>query len=270
MHVRELTHADVPAALELANTRPYSNCFLISLLERNALTGIVGTFDNATLVGIASTGANCVTTDLTDEAAGALASQLASEGRRSASIVGRKENVQKLWAALDGRWGAPRAIRELQPLLLLRRQPELAGDPLVRRATPDELDLVFPACVHMFRGEVGIDPLARGMGSAYRERIEETIASGRPFVRILNGVLEFKAELGAVSSAVTQVQGVWVAPHLRGRGLAAPGMAAVAALAMSDVAPAIELYVNDFNVAAMKAYERVGFERHDVFSTVFF
>ena len=69
MHVRELTHADVPAALELANTRPYSNCFLISLLERNALTGIVGTFDNATLVGIASTGANCVTTDLTDEAA---------------------------------------------------------------------------------------------------------------------------------------------------------------------------------------------------------
>lgn len=270
MQVRQLTSVDVPSALALANARPYSNCFLISLLERGNITGIVGVFSGTTLVAIASTGANCVTTDLTAETASVLASHLAREGRRSASIVCRKPNVQLLWSALDGRWGTERAVRESQPLLVLRHAPMIAVDPLVRRATPEELDLVFPACVHMFRDEVGIDPLANGMGTAYRERIQEMISSGRSFVRIVDGIVEFKAELGSVSSAAAQVQGVWVAPHLRGRGLAAPGMAAVAAATLAEVAPAVELYVNDFNTAAIKAYERAGFEHHDVFSTVFF
>ena len=270
MHVRQLTPVDVPSALALANARPYSDCFLISMLERNNIPGIVGIFSGDTLVAIASTGANCVTTDLTAETASALASYLAREGRRSASIVGRKSNVELLWRALDGRWGTSRDVRESQPLLILRDAAAIPADPLVRRATPDELELVFPACVHMFRDEVGVDPLARGMGGAYRERVQDIIANGRSFVRIVNGVVEFKTEIGATSSAACQLQGVWVAPHLRGRGLAAPGLAAVTAFAMADIAPAVELYVNDFNSAALRTYERVGFEHHDTFSTVFF
>lgn len=270
MHVRQLSPLDVPGALALANARPYANCFLIAMLERGSITGIVGVFADSTLIAIASTGANCVTTDLTSESAAVLAAHLAREGRRSASIVCRKPNVDLLWSALDGRWGTSRAIRESQPLLVLRNAPAIAADPLVRRATPADLDLVFPACAHMFRDEVGVDPLANGMGSAYRERIQDAIATGRSFVRIVDGVVEFKAEVGSISSAAAQVQGVWVAPHLRGTGLAAPGMAAVAVSVLAERAPAVELYVNDFNVAAVKTYERVGFEFHDTFSTVFF
>jgi len=37
----------------------------------------------------------------------------------------------------------------------------------------------------------------------------------------------FKAEIGAVTPQACQVQGVWVRPELRGRGLAVAGMAAV-------------------------------------------
>lgn len=270
MRVRQLVAADLPNALRLANERPYSNCFLISMFEKQQLLGVVGVFDGDELLAVATTGANCVTTELTPATAAVLASFLGREGRRSSSIVGRKSNVQLLWAALDGRWGTSRAIRESQPLLVLDHAPAIAGDPLVRRSIPADFDLVFPACVHMFRDEVGVDPLANGMGDSYRERIQQVIASGRSFVRIVNGVIEFKAEFGAVSSGVAQMQGVWVAPHFRGTGLAAPALAAVSVMSMAEIAPAVELYVNDFNMAARKAYDRVGFEQHDEFSTVFF
>ena len=269
MQVRQLTAADVPAALALANERMYSNCFLISMLEREQLVGIVGVFDGE-LLAIASTGANCVTTDLTAETAAALASFLAREGRRSASIVGRQPNVRMLWDALDGRWGSSRAVRQAQPLLVLDGAPKVAADPLVRRATAGDFDVVFPACVHMFTDEVGTSPVEHGMERAYRERIQSIIADGRSFVRIVDGVIEFKTEIGATTTAVCQLQGVWVAPHLRGRGLGAPGIAAVAQLAMATVAPAVELYVNDFNIPAIKTYERAGFVHHDTFATVFF
>ena len=48
-------------------------------------------------------------------------------------------------------------------------------------------------------------------------------------------------------------------PELRGRGLAAAGMAAVVTEALRNVAPVVSLYVNDFNAPARAAYRRVGF-----------
>jgi hypothetical protein len=80
----------------------------------------------------------------------------------------------------------------------------------------------------------------------------------------------FKAEVGAVCATVCQVQGVWVPPDLRGRGLSAPGMATVVRLAQATLAPIVSLYVNDYNDAARRTYERVGFSQVDTFATVLF
>ena len=82
--------------------------------------------------------------------------------------------------------------------------------------------------------------------------------AGRAFARIEDGRVLFKAELGAVSARVAQIQGVWVDPEYRGRGLGTLGTAAVVAEALRTVAPTVSLYVNDFNVPARRAYERVG------------
>ena len=76
--------------------------------------------------------------------------------------------------------------------------------------------------------------------------------------------------MGAVSPRACQVQGVWVNPRLRGRGLAAPGMAAVVTLARRTCAPRVSLYVNDFNTPARKAYEKVGFAEVGSFATILF
>lgn len=270
MHVRQLASADVGSALELVAVRPHANLLLAASLEKQQLLGLVGIFDRDALVAVASTNANCATTDLTPETAAVLASFLAREGRRSASIVGRAPNVRLLWDALDGRWGTMRALRAQQLLMVLDAPSVIDADPMVRRAVPAELDIVFPACVHMFTEEVGTSPVANGMGGAYRDRVHDLITAGRSFVRIVDGVVQFKTEVGATSSSACQLQGVWVAPHLRGRGLAAPGVAAVADVALREIAPATALYVNDFNTAAIRTYERVGFRQVDTFSTVFF
>ena len=120
----------------------------------------------------------------------------------------------------------------------------------------------------MFTEEVGVSPVAGGAHSAYRARIVELIREGRALARIENGRVMFKAEIGAASSWACQVQGVWVDPALRGRGLSVPGMSAVISHALSTLAPLVTLYVNDFNLPARRAYERVGMIESGRFATV--
>ncbi len=270
MHTRPLALADVDSALALLQSRPYANCYLTSMLERSSVGELVGVFDDQELRAVASVGGNCVSSELDFASARTLADHLAKAGRRSASVVGRRDDVLLLWQALDGRWGNPRATRDAQPLMVLTHDPLVEPDPCVRRGSPADFELLFPCCVEMFTAEVGVSPVSRGMDGAYRVRIRDTISRGRSFVRIDDDAVVFKTEIGATSSAACQLQGVWVNPASRGQGLAAPALAAVASIAMREIAPAVELYVNDFNTVARKAYERVGFEYVDTFSTVFF
>jgi len=117
--------------------------------------------------------------------------------------------------------------------------------------------------------EVGVDPRLGDGGVGYRARVAEQIASGRAFARFEDGEVVFKAEIGALSSRVGQIQGVWVRPDRRGCGLGAAGTAAVVdrLIAMSRVA---SLYVNGYNSPARAAYARVGFSQIASFATVLF
>ena len=133
------------------------------------------------------------------------------------------------------------------------------------------------ASAAMFVEEIGYSPVGRDGGVAYRASVAQLAMAGRTFVRMEGSdgsdggaTTVFKADLGSVTPQVVQVQGVWLAPHLRGRGLAGPAMAAVCALTRRDVAPVLSLYVNAYNARAIAAYERVGFRRVATFATVLF
>jgi predicted GNAT family acetyltransferase len=79
----------------------------------------------------------------------------------------------------------------------------------------------------MFTEEVGVSPLAGDGGAVYRARVRELVTAGRAFARFHGDDVVFKAEVGAATRSTCQVQGVWVAPRYRGRGLSVGGMAAV-------------------------------------------
>jgi hypothetical protein len=209
-----------------------------------------------------------------EDALDAFAAIARRQGRRSSSIVGDRSVALGLWDRLSPFWPAPREIRAEQPSMVIAGEPLVEPDPLVRRATLDEMAVVLPACVRMFVEEVGYSPVAGG-SSAYERRVRALLALGRSFVRVERGsdgatFVAFKAELGAVSDRVAQVQGVWVDPLRRGHRLSETGMAAVVELTRRDVAPVVSLYVNGFNIPALRSYRRIGFEQVGTFATVLF
>ena len=95
--------------------------------------------------------------------------------------------------------------------------------------------------------------------AGYRRRVADLVRARRAYARIVDREVVFKAELAVVTRHTAQVQGVWVAPRWRGRGLAAPAMAAVVRDALRRVAPSVSLYVNDYNTPARRVYARCGF-----------
>jgi predicted GNAT family acetyltransferase len=146
----------------------------------------------------------------------------------------------------------------------------VAPEPRVRPVRPAELDVLFPAAVAMFTEEVGVSPLRFDGGAGYRARVAELVRAGQSLAWFEDGQVLFKAEIGAVSRAACQIQGVWVAPSHRGRGLGTAGTAAVVEYARQAIAPVVSLYVNDFNAPARAAYERVGFREVGRYASVLF
>ena len=274
--VRPAVARDLPQVERLLASDPVSHCFVsarvrIGGVDPWRLGGeLLGYFDDEGLRSLLYCGANLVPVATTAASRAAFADRLRSSGRRCSSIVGPAAEVLDLWRLLEPAWGPAREVRHRQPVMVIDSDPVVAPDPDVRPATPADLDLLVPACVAMFTGEVGVSPVAGGLESAYRARIAEIVRERRSFVRIEDGTVVFKAEVGAVGAGVCQVQGVWVDPQFRGRRLSEAGMAAVTVQTRARIAPVVSLYVNDYNTPARKAYRAVGFAEHGDFATVLF
>jgi predicted GNAT family acetyltransferase len=231
-----------------------------------------GLFEHGNLLSVCWSGANLIPVAVRSEAAvDAFASRVRRSGGMYSSMFGDADAVLALWSRLEALGWRARDVRACQPLFAIDRTPSVPADPLVHRATPDDLAAVLPASVAMFTEEVGYSPVAADGGAAYRRRVAELLRQRRTFVRRgPSGEVVFKADLGAVGARVAQVHGVWVDPRWRGRGIAAPAMAAVVQATLREDAPVVSLYVNDYNARALAAYRRAGFEQVGTFATVLF
>jgi uncharacterized protein len=275
--IRVLGPADLDAFLALIDTDPVVNVFAdyrarSTRLEPRWLGGeIWGRFLEGTLVAACHVGANLVPIACTAEDARAFGERALARARTVSTIVGPHDAVEALWNTVAGAWGSPREIRWHQPHLQLDGPPRVAPDPLVRRTTREDFDALYPACVAMYTEEVGVSPEVGGGTELYRARVMQLIGRGWSFARFDDdGRVLFKAEVACVSRHAAQIQGVYVVPDRRGRGLATAGMAAVAEIVRREIAPVVSLYVNEWNSPARAAYERVGFTESAVFSTVMF
>jgi uncharacterized protein len=274
--LRLLDNRDRDEVIELCDRDPVVNVFISSRVREAGLDParlggqLWGYQSGGRLGSLCYAGANLVPVAATPPAITAFAGRARLLGRRCSSIVGPAQDVLSLWEMLRPSWGRPREIRPTQPVMAISGPPQVVPDARVRRVRPDELDILLPASVAMFTEEVGVSPVGADGGSAYRARVNELIGLGRAFARIEDGQVVFKAEIGSVTPLACQVQGVWVRPELRGRGLAEAGMAAVVEEALRNVAPVVSLYVNDFNRPARAAYRRVGFTDTATFASVLF
>jgi uncharacterized protein len=271
--VRALTTADRDQALEVCARDIATNVFVAARILDGGLAtspgALLGYAEGSGLQAICWASANLVPVGCDGPALAAFAAKMRRWRHHCSSVFGPSEMVLPLWEVLRPSWGPARAVRTHQPVLATAG-PLPAGtpiDPLVRAARFDEVDAVMPAAAAMFTEEIGYPPY-RGSGRMYREGIASLIRQGRTFVRVEEGEVVFKADVGSVALGVAQVQGVWVAPRWRGQGLAVPAMAAVVEQVRAELAPVVTLYVNDFNTPARATYARVGFTQIGSFATV--
>ncbi|WP_380169725.1 GNAT family N-acetyltransferase [Jannaschia sp. R86511] len=275
--VRVLAARDLEEAVDVCALDPVAHAFVSSRLVGGLLgeaghAEVWGYHEASELRSLLWVGANMVPVEACADATDAFTARARRTNRRSSSVFGPREDVLRLWAGLEGSWGPARELRANQPLMVCD-EAVVEPDPRVRRTRPDELDTLFPASVAMFTEEIGYSPLGLDGGAGYRAGVAEMVGLGRSFVRLDRGPdgrpeVVFKAELGAVTGAVAQIQGVWVAPHRRGEGIAAPAVAAVVEAVRRDLGARSSLYVNDYNTRAVAVYERVGFYHHGSFATV--
>lgn len=274
--VSVLGPADLTDFLELTAHSPVVNAFAeyrarSTNLEPRLLGGEVwGRYDAGELVAACHVGANLVPVQCSPDDARAFAERALTRPRSVVTIVGQQDQVWPMWDCLSESWGPAREVRWDQPHLELADASAIAPDPAVRRSTPDDFAVLYPACVAMYHEEVGVDPEADGGAPIYRSRVRQLIGLGWSFARFEEGRVVFKAEIAHATPRAAQIQGVWVAPDRRGEGLAAAGVAAVVEACRRGIAPVVSLYANVWNEPALRAYARVGFEQTGTFATVMF
>jgi predicted GNAT family acetyltransferase len=273
--LRVLGQADLPEVQRLLADDPVTHVFVdhrvrLTRLEPRWLGGEMWGYDEGDgLISLCHAAANLAPVRATPAAVTAYAARALAMGRKCGSIMGVHDDVMAMWHLLEPEWGPARSVRPHQPFLVLDKEPRVEASPDVRRVQPDEIDILYPACVAMYTEELGVSPEAGGGAALYRARVAQLIAKGHAFAHIERGEVRFKAEIGALTPSACQLQSVWLDPRLRGQGLAHAYVAAACRFAQES-APVISLYVNEHNTAARATYDRVGFTERCRFATVLF
>ena len=268
LEVRPLGRDDQALALAMLDRNPVRDVFIASrILHDGALTSLGpsplwGAFDEGRLSGLLHVGPNLVPATDDDAACEALATA-AGGLYPTRMVVGERQTVELLWSLIGPSFPAPREVRRHQfvyavdPDRLARDHARLPGR--ARLAERSDEDRVLRLSAAMYTEEMGENPMARDP-DGYRRRVRMLISRGWTYVYEAAGQLQFKMDVGCASNHTAQIQGVYVPPDLRGRGVGTTAMSACCDLAF-DRHPNLSLYVNDFNTPAVALYERIGFQR---------
>ena len=265
--VRSLGVRDQVDVLRFLEREPVLNAYLISRILESGISGLgvaIGIHYRRELVAVAMLGANVVLAagrDLPSDVRAVATSIIAEEiihcVHPPRAMVSEVSLVDGVWAQVRNYVSPPTVVRLAQPVYVLDSLPRPVNLERVRYSTLADLDRLVPACAAMHLEEVGIDPLSRD-ASGYRQRIRELVLRTRSLVLEEDGVIVSKAEYSAVTPYTVQLMGVWTHPSYRRRGYAKRAMTEICGHILSQRRRP-SLFVNDFNVPAIRLYESLGF-----------
>lgn len=245
--------------LEFCREDPIERVFLEDMVRRG-LGRVSALRADGGLVAIAHVGVNVVPAG---RGCDVFADMVARE--RSRMIIGHEQAVTELWAAARRQLPRPREDRPGQPVFVLE-EPPAPGETGLRPATPDDIELLVPACAAAHAEELGTDPL-RQDPEGFRWRTRLQIDQGRSWLWEEDRTILFKAEASAWTPSAVQLQQVWVDPVARNRGCAQRALRDLCRLLLDRV-PAVCLFVRPENAAAIRVYERVGMRRRGTYRSV--
>jgi len=179
--------------------------------------------------------------------------------RRSSThlLMGEHNTVARFWGHYAAKHESPRLVCPI--LFLQRREPfesqtEVSG---LRPATPEDLEHVVQAQAAMAFEISGVDPLQKdpaGFRARYLRRIEKQ----RVWVLIENDRLVFKSDVIADTPHASYIEGVYVRPEERGKGLGRRCLIGLSRTLMAR-GKAIYLFVENQNTRTTSFYLNLGF-----------
>lgn len=220
--IRELHEEDRVPVMSLLLQDPVQSVILRGLILDYGLCGaelrgsFYGYFTDHQLVAVALIGHQIITFG-EDEALPYFAHQAVEMKARGYLMLGPQARVEALWDALaqygreTRRVSAQRLYVCQQPAARLERMQLL-------RANVAELEVILDAQAEMVMEASGIDPRLTDP-AGFRHRVAERIERKRVWIKIEDGKVVFKAELFSDTPDTVYLEGVWVHPEYRQRGL---------------------------------------------------
>lgn len=186
---------------------------------------------------------------------------------RTHMIMGEVAAVEKFWNYYaDEGQEMRRACREL--LFELRHAMDVreeSGD--MRRANLGDLDQIVPVQAAMAEFESGINPCDVDP-EGFRARCARRIEMGRVWVLEQDGKLVFKADIQSDTPDVIYLEGVWVAPTERGKGIGRKCMRQLCRDLLTR-SKSVCLLVNEESERAHTFYRMCNFKMRGVYDSIF-
>jgi predicted GNAT family acetyltransferase len=182
-------------------------------------------------------------------------------------ILGEKDKVEQFWNYYADEGQDMRlACREM--LFELRRAMELRDEVQgLRLATLDDLDQIVPVQAGMAEFESGIDPFEVDP-EGFRARCARRIEMRRVWVLEENGKLVFKADIQADTPDVIYLEGIWVNPSERGKGIGRTCLRQLSRDLLSRT-KSVCVLVNEDHERAHTFYRMCNFKVRGIYDSIF-
>jgi ribosomal protein S18 acetylase RimI-like enzyme len=215
--------------------------------------------ETGALEGVALVG-HTISLDARTEGAAEAFALVARGQERKHLMMGEVSEVERFWqfyaAGTDAR---PRLTRRVV-MLERRADPSAAVEPVkgLRPATIGDLPFVMAIQAEMTEEESGANPLDSDR-LGFRVRCARRVECGRVWVCVVEGRPAFKADVIAETPEAAYLEGIYVNPEMRGRGLGSRCLAQVCRALHRAGAKSVCLFVDERNERAAHFYEAAGF-----------
>src|SRR5688500_4704037 len=272
--VSELRAEHETEALNYLAIRPVHTVVMTSFIRDNGIVSPLnrGKFfgyrhSAGTLEGIALIGHTTLIEARTEEALKAMAFVARSSETPIHLIMSSGTLAKSFWTYLYGTAKEPSlTCTELLfevgfPLQVQKCEYDL------RLARFEELEAVAVAQAEVAEIECGVNPMLRDR-EGFLKRVERRIEQGRIFVVFDGDKLVFKADIIAETETVAYLEGVYVAPEYRGKGVA-PKCLSQLFLTLLERVQNICLLSNVEFKAAHRSFVKAGMRNTDACTTLF-
>jgi hypothetical protein len=190
-----------------------------------------------------------------------------ARGHKVHLMLGEQNRISRFWNYYAPQGQQVRRLCREQMLTMKRSATGYETKVKPRLATIDDLPHIAPVHAQMAFEESGVNPLEKDP-NGFRERCARRVKRKRVWVLVRDERLIFKTDVIAETEKVTYLEGVYVHPEERGKGIGSACFVALSRILLERT-ETICVLVNEQNLASQAFFQKVGCEFDSYYDTIF-